>query len=50
VVVVLRGRAHSRFALALSFVRDENLALLIGSSRRALRNLERAVDLAAWEV
>lgn len=50
VVVVLRGRAHPRFALTLSFTRDANLALLIGSSRAALRNIERTVDLAAWEV
>lgn len=50
VVVVLRGREHPRFALALSFNRDANLALLLGSARTALRNIERTVDLAAWEV
>jgi hypothetical protein len=51
VVVMLRGgRDRARFVLALCFTRDANLALLLGSSRRAFRNLERIVDWAAWEV
>jgi hypothetical protein len=50
VVVVLRGREQARFALALCFTRDANLALLLNSSRRVFRDIERTVDLAAWEV
>jgi hypothetical protein len=48
-VVILRGHRCPWVVLALACTREANLALVLGSARVALRNLESTVDLTPWE-
>ena len=47
-VVMQRGRKDPRLALAVRCDREKNLALVLGTSRRAMSALEDEVDLTGW--
>jgi hypothetical protein len=49
-VVLLQGILYPRLALALLCTTEFNPALVLSSSRSALRMLEATIDLSAWEV
>lgn len=50
VVVVAGGRAEPRLALAVACNREPNLALVVSSTRAALSNMEKAMDVASLEL
>lgn len=49
-VVILRGRRHSRVALALACSREANLQWVLSSTRAALQTIETTVNLADFEL
>ena len=49
-VVILQGRRYPRLALTLVCAPEANLAFVLTSTRSALKKLEAAIDLAAWEL
>jgi hypothetical protein len=49
-VVIQRGRSAARLALAVVCTREPNLAFVLSSSRRAMREIEGTIDLAVWEI
>lgn len=48
-VVILRGRRFPELALALACTRDVNLALIMSTTRLALRDIEAKIDSSTWE-
>jgi len=50
VLVIQRGREATRLALAVVCTREPNLAFVLSTSRRAMLEIERTIDLSVWEV
>ncbi len=48
-VAIQAGRNQPRLALAVLCERSQNIGLVVTATRRAMREIEATIDVAAWE-